>query len=241
MRRRADADETRAALVRHHRNAGLGKLTASILHEVNDPLAYVISNLQQADLAVSELGGAHDTGTIKELLHDALEGMQQIRRVTEELHGFAHGTALDMETADLNRVVEIALQIIETDTSHRVRVEFHAGDIPPVRCHRYQLALLFLHLLENSVEAHSGSGVVHVTTSAGPTWIDAEVSDSGPGIPEDELERVFEPLYSTKEERAGLGLAIAREIATAHGGSLTALPGSGGRFLLRIPVARHAL
>jgi signal transduction histidine kinase len=241
LRQRADADETRAALVRHHRNAGLGKLTASILHEVNDPLAYVISNLQQASLAVSELGGALDTSHLKELLHDALEGMQRIRHVADELRGFAQGTALDMETADLNRVVEIALQIIETDSSHRVRVEFHAGDIPAVRCHRYQLALLFLHLLENAVEALGESGVVHVTTSAGPTWIDAEVGDTGPGIPEDELERVFEPLYTTKKERAGLGLAISREIATAHGGSLKALPGRGARFLLRIPVARHAL
>ena len=146
-----------------------------------------------------------------------------------------------METADLNRIVEIAVQIVQTDTNHRVSVEFQAGELPPVRCHRYQLALLFLHVFENAVDALGGSGVVRVTTSAGPTWVDAEVGDAGPGIPQDDLERVFEPFYTTREERAGLGLAIAREIATAHGGSLTATPGSGATFLLRVPVARHAL
>ena len=228
-------------MVRHHRNAGLGKLTASILHEVNDPLAYAISNLQQAVLAVSELSSAHDTGSLVELLHDALEGMQRIRHVADELRGFAHGTAFDMETADLNRIVEIALQIVQTDSNHRVSVEFHAGELPPVRCHRYQLALLFLHLFENAGDALGGSGVFRVTTSAGPSWVDAEVGDTGPGIPQDDLERVFEPFYTTREERAGLGLAIAREIATAHGGSLTATSGSGATFLLRVPVARHAL
>ena len=230
-------DETRAALIRHHRNAGLGRLIPSILHEVNDPLAYVISNLQQAILAVTELGGACDTTDLKELLHDALEGMQRIRRVADDLTGFAHGTALSMVTGDLNRIIDTALQIVQTDTSHRTRFELHMVELPPVHCHRYQLAQLFLHLCENAVEALGGTGVVRVSTSAGPAWVEVEISDGGPGISEGDLERVFEPFYTTKDGRSGLGLAIARQIAAAHGGSLTATHERGATFRFRLPAA----
>jgi signal transduction histidine kinase len=235
LQRSADVEDSGAARILRHHIAALGRLAPSIAHEVNDPLSYVTSNLRHALRMVEELEAGPVASELGELLHDALEGAERIRRVAEELRRLGRGSVQGMAPADLNEILGTVLQLVRAETKDRVAFELRLETLPPIRCHRYQLAELLLTLLENAVEASGGRGAVRVTTRAAPPWVEVEITDGGPGVRPDGADRLHEPCSSTNGGAAGLGLAISREIATVHGGSLTAASRGGALFQLRLP------
>lgn len=236
-------DDARLALNRLEKMAALGKLAASVAHEINNPMSYVLSNVRAAreclgefETQLRERERETPDGKLEELremLADVSEGLERIRLVAHDLKGFERSEADATRVADLNPIVDTAVRIAQAEAKDSVRFETRYGKVPPVRCHRYQVIQVVLNLLLNAIEAVGEGGSVRISTFGGPGWARVAVTDDGPGIPEELRERVFEPFFTTKVGgSSGLGLAISRDIARAHGGSLEVESSPEGTTLL---------
>jgi len=246
-RRRAEI-EARARLrelVRVNRFAVAGELSAAIAHQLNQPLGAVLANAETAALLLR--APAPDVGEIQEILGDVQRNSLRASDILSGLRRLLRKADADMQPVDLNRIAEDVLGLAWAMAAD-ARVDL-ASDLPArpllIRADAIQLQQAMLNLLVNAIEAvrdgpgARGSVLLRVGASD-PAIAEVTIEDSGPGIPEDETRRIFEPLYSTKPQGMGMGLAIARTIVERHGGTLAAEPRSGGgsRFRIRLPRIR---
>jgi signal transduction histidine kinase len=225
-------------LRRSERLAALGKLLAGVAHEVRNPLAGIRSTAQLWQRGVVGLDGESLDGLVHEV--DRLE------EIVSRLLQFSRADAQDLVPGDLNEVLAEAARLAVGPAeakSVRVEVELDAN-LPPVAMARPALLQVFRNLTTNAVQAMAPGGTLCLTTRQDPSHraILASVSDTGPGLEPETLEHLFEPFFTTKAEGAGLGLAIAREIALAHRGDLQAAnraEGTGAVFTLTLPAVPH--
>jgi signal transduction histidine kinase len=225
------------------RVTSLGALTGSLAHEINQPLASIMANAQAAlrMLTTSPL----DLAELRDTLSDIVSDDRRAGDVLRRLRALLTKEAPESKTLDIKSTMEDILQLVHSDIVMRrvaLDVDF-APDLPPVRGDRVQLQQVALNLLINAFEAVQDLDVerrrVRLQTSRQDGHIVISVVDQGPGVPEDDMARVFEPFYTTKSDGMGLGLPICRTIAMSHGGALVAAPNAdtGMTFSLRLPVA----
>ena len=225
-----------AQAVQAARMAAVGELAGSVVHEINNPL-FAILGLVEFLLRDAEPGTkAHERLT---LVHQT--GLE-IKTIARALLEFARERSGEAETLDLSATAAATVDFFRlTSAARDVEIELRAGTDVPVHGSAPQLKQLVLHLLANAREALPGGGTVTVEVEAAAGEAVLRVSDTGAGIRPFELQRVFEPFFTTRQERGagGLGLAAAQAIAAAHGGTLTAESpaGSGARLTLRLPAA----
>jgi len=211
------------------RMVSVGTLAAGVAHEINNPLAYVSSNLE---LLAKEIGSLHDqlppgrARDLEALVADARSGAERVRRIVRGLRTLSHGDDEQRTHVDLHRVIDTALAIADNEIRHRARLSKEYGATPLVIADEGRLTQVFVNLLVNAAQAIREGNVEHneirvVTRTDGGHAI-AEVHDTGPGIPEDVLHRLFDPFFTTKEVGAGtgLGLSICHGIITALGGRI---------------------
>lgn len=243
----------RLDLVQRDKLSALEKMAASVAHELNNPMGWMLSNLARAREYVEQLRSTLEApagpeavhGTLEALLKDFAglleetdEGLTRVRRVAHELHAMGRQSGEEVELTDLNGVVESALSMARLAAKPRVRFEQHMKPVPPARCRRLDLVQAVFHLLVNALEAGDAGGRLRVTTYRAGGEVRIEVADDGPGVPAEHAERIFEPFFSTKEGHSGLGLPIARDVARAHGGELLLV--DGGVFRLSLPLEEPA-
>jgi PAS domain S-box-containing protein len=239
----------RARLAQADRMASVGMLAAGVAHEINNPLTYVLANLEglAAELRVREAQrpAADGRDDLEALARDALDGAQRIRKIVRDLMVFSGTTSDRLEPVSLNQVIEGAINMSRGEVKYRARLVTELGATPPVQGNEGRLAQVFLNLLVNAAQAIPEGDAEHhritVRTWAEPGAVLAEVTDTGAGIPADVLPRIYEPFFTTKSTGVGtgLGLAISRRIIEEAGGRITAesRPGEGARFLVRLPAA----
>jgi signal transduction histidine kinase len=229
-RAQQDLARQRQELARQEKLAGLGRLVAGVVHELNNPLGIVSS---RAELL---LGDAERAGLSPEAVGDLRvvhRNVQRATAITQALLTFARQAPLEPRPIDVNDVVEDTLaRSAETFTASRVSVE-RALDrtIPGVLGDPYALGQALLAVLKNACEALPDGGRVTVVTGrepGRPDWIRLRVADTGPGIPIDALPRLFEPFHTTKLRAPGLGLAVAYGIIRDHGGQIEVESASAG-------------
>ena len=216
--------------------AALGELAAELTHEIRNPLAGVSSALQ---LMRSE---ESDPPTERTQLIDQM--LAELTRVSKTLTGLLalarpqppQKTATDLValTRDVVRLFEPRLH------GCRVRLTVQAPDpLPTLQVDRGQITQLLLNLLSNAAQAVADGGSIEVRLALFPDeeGVMLSVVDDGAGIPADRLEKIWEPFYTTKEKGTGLGLAVCRQIAELHEGTITveSIPGEGARFLVLLP------
>jgi C4-dicarboxylate-specific signal transduction histidine kinase len=229
-----------------NRVAAMGELTASLAHELNQPLAAILSNAQAAGRFLG--GESPDLVQVRECLTDIVADDKRAAEVIRRLRGLLKKEAAQRSSVDLNEVVSEAIRLLRNDAMLRnvsVKVEPFPG-LPPVLGDRIQLYQVALNLIVNGVDAVAerppGNRWVLVRTAVSHGGgVELTVEDSGKGIAEGDLSRVFEPFFSTKQEGLGMGLSICRSIVEAHGGRIWAerrTPGVAFRCLL--PVAQQA-
>ncbi len=240
------------------RMVSLGTLTGGVAHQLNNPLSYVTANLafvaeEVAALAGRLAAGVDDAGLaesarqVLDAAADARDGVDKVRGLVRDLQTLSRGDDAALVPLDLTQVLESSINVAGSELTHRAVVRRAlAAALPPVRANEARLGQVFLNLLVNAAHAipagRTSEQVVHVRSFAAPGQrVAVEVSDTGCGIPADQLESIFEPFFSTKAPGAGagLGLSVCRSIVEALGGEIEVESevGVGSTFRVLLPVA----
>jgi len=241
-------DEVRLAaqLRLSERMASLGTLASGVAHEVNNPLAFIVANLNtvRGELSrVKELPGL-DLADIRAALAEAQEGAERVASIVGNLKAFSRGD--DEQTpvpCDLGPILEGVLNLAGNETRHRARVVKDFRPVPLVVANQARLGQLFLNLVLNAAQAipdgHVETNQLTVSTETVNGAAVVTVQDTGEGIAPENLGRVFDPFFSTKHagRGTGMGLFIALGIAKELGGDIQvdSSVGAGTRFKVRLP------
>jgi len=239
--------DLRRRLVTSGRLAAVGELAAGIAHEINNPIAYVGSNLgtlreywsELAKLARPDSPGLDAlVADGEELVEECVEGVRRVELIVRDVKGFSHASGDSRALLDINQLIDSALRVVAPQLGE-TQIESSYGSVPFVRVSGRRLQQVILNLLVNAAHAVGHAGTVKVTTIAHDGWIDLTVADDGCGMEPNVLERVFDPFFTTKrvDEGTGLGLAICYQIVRDHGGeiSLESTLGSGTQVRVRLP------
>ncbi|MEO8874554.1 MAG: ATP-binding protein, partial [Polyangiaceae bacterium] len=240
-----DRRQIQAGLVQADRLSTFGMMAAGIAHEINNPLAYSITNIDVLARRLTALssmarglithGDAPAAAELStgleqcaEMILIAQEGMGRVRSIVRDLKMFSRDDAGAQERIDLRAILESSINIARGEIRHRARVVRDYGEIPFVTGSASRLGQVFLNLLVNAAQAitegRSDGEIRVVTRTAEHGDAIVEVVDNGVGIPESEIDRIFDPFVTTKPdgEGTGLGLHIARTITRAAGGDVRA-------------------
>jgi PAS domain S-box-containing protein len=237
-RKRADAE-----LAHANRVATMGQLSASIAHEVNQPLAALLTN---AETAVRWLDRQPpNLEKVRPLLDRIIGDSKRAAVIVSRIRDFSKKAAVRKREFEINEaIVEIMLLTRAPISEHRVLVTMQLSDgLPRILGDRVQLQQVILNLIMNAIESLSGVSegsreLLISTREAESGGVLVAVSDTGPGLPPTEFARIFEAFYTTKASGLGMGLSICRSIVEAHGGQLSAAPNEprGAVFYVRLPI-----
>ncbi len=244
--RKTERQQMQQRLILADRMASLGTLAAGVAHEINNPLAFISSNL---DVLADEMRSADLSAGSLELVEQSREGVQRVARIVRDLNVFSRGeSSAAARAVDVRAAIASARTMMQHQIRHRARLELDLAELPPVRGNEPQLAQVFVNLLANAVQAIPDSGtaahrvgVKAFALSAGEVAI--EVFDTGVGIPAEALPRIFEPFFTTKPvgQGTGLGLSICHGIVAALGGRIEvrSQPGEGTTVRVVLQVAEE--
>ena len=216
----------------------LSGLLGRVAHEIRNPLSSLDIHLQllEEDLATMAPQTRDRLAGRLEIMHGELH---RLEAVVKQFLRLAGPSALDLAPVDIAKVVTHACDVLQPEAAAREieLVTCLADGLPPLMADGDQLIQATLNLVLNALQAVAQRGRVRVTVRAAEEGLVLEVEDSGPGIPQEALHAIFDPYYTTKTEGSGLGLWIAQQIITAHGGTLRATnaPGGGAVFTARLP------
>jgi two-component system cell cycle sensor histidine kinase/response regulator CckA len=237
------------------RLASLGTMVASVAHEINNPLTLVLGGigiaLAELKKRTAELGSPAWLADVCATLAQAEFGSEQIRNIVGDLRTIAQPNPEEGATVELRRVLEWAIDAAAHELRRRVKVTTTTcfGNIPRVKGNETRLGQIFVNLIVNAAQAMAG-GPYEANEIKVSTFVDAngrvvtEIADTGPGIPEDLVEKIFEPFFTTKKETGGtgLGLSICRGIVASLGGTITVRSnvGKGTTFRVALEAAGDA-
>jgi two-component system NtrC family sensor kinase len=244
---REKSDELERAyqhLVQSEKMVSLGKLSAVVAHEINNPLAGILTYAKLVErMAERGFNGDQRLHEAKGYLHTIESESRRCGVIVKNLLTFARQAPLSPQKNNLNEIVERCLLLVGHQLElQSIDLEKHLeASLPPIYCDSAQVQQALLALLVNAIEAMPQGGRLRVTTSYDRARGEATVSisDEGPGIPPDVLPHIFEPFFTTKEEGqgVGLGLAVAFGIVSQHGGTIDAAstPQKGTTFTVALP------
>jgi signal transduction histidine kinase len=256
----------RSRLLLSGRLAAVGELAAGVAHEINNPLAYVRSNVALLMEHIEEIGSFTRDQTIaatsprggsqtkekrredvlsridesRELLEETQEGVDRAVSIVRDIKGFSHRGSGERETVDLCELLDSVLRVAAPQLGARLAVERAYSDLPHVRCAPQEIKQVFLNIVLNASQAIDGEGCIRVEAESRGGHVTVRVFDDGPGIPLAVRERVFDPFFTTKPvgKGTGIGLAISYEIVRRHDGRIElTCPEAGGTCAeVRLPI-----
>ena len=240
---RPDSEAFNQRLAQASRMTSMGELTASIAHEINQPMAAIVNNVEAACVLLD--AGMIDQAGLKEILADIREDGLRTGETIRRIRDLASKRGTRFEFFELNELVANAMRLLLPAASRRhIVIRTELGPVPMVRADRVQLQQVLLNLAINAMDAMDGLAAgpreIVIRTHHVPqaNRLELAVTDRGHGIPPERLEKIFESFYTTKGEGMGLGLSIARSIVRAHHGSIWAEnnPGGGATFRFTLPL-----
>jgi signal transduction histidine kinase len=238
-----------AQLRRAQKLEALGRLAAGIAHEINNPLAFVIANLQYVRDALDHPTGDPQRAPLDELasaLSEACVGGDRIKQIVRDLKAFAQPHDESLAVVDVRPVLDFSIKMASAEIRKRAQLSTRFDEVPAVWAISGRLEQVFVNLLVNAAQATApdappAANRITVTARGADDMVVVEISDTGVGIPAANLERIFDPFFTTKPVGVGtgLGLSICHSIVTAFGGDLTveSEEGKGSTFRVTLPSA----
>ena len=239
-----------ALMLKQEKLATLGTLSAGVAHEINNPLAFVASNVStlqsylQLYQHVQTLLETHYPGETMapalrsyletndfeyinedagELLEDTLEGLKRVANIVQSLKNFAYDQPAKRQSADINEGIESTLKLLKLPLEH-IEVEKHLAPLPNIDCNPSELNQVILNLLTNAADALDGRSQpkISIKTYLNGSEILITISDNGCGMPESVVSNIFVPFFTTKDvgKGTGMGMSISYGIVESHGGSI---------------------
>ena len=250
-----------AKLLEADRLTTFGMIAAGLAHEINNPLAYVLTNHEVLSRELPRLAikarevhelaeGGPDLEAIAKglaqctsMLSVAMEGLERVRSIVRDLKTFSRADPVEEVLVDVHHVLDSAINVAQSELRHRARIVRSYGEVAPVRGSTSRLGQVFLNLVVNGAQAipesRQGGGVVRITTStASDGWACIAIADDGEGMSAETRRRLFEPFHTTKPgQGTGLGLYITRSIVEAHGGTIEvdSTEGLGTTVYVKLP------
>lgn len=251
---RTQIDSLTAQLAEEYRMASIGRLLASIVHEINSPIGSILSNTQvlmrSLELVKQALAGGDAAAMAKagRLVDTALTlvaidkiACERISEVVRGLKTFARVDTSELRKANLNEEIQNTLKLTHGQFHPRIQVETDLGELPKVECHPTMLGQVFLNILVNAGQAIDGQGKITVRTRQEGDGVHVSIADTGHGIKPEDRHKIFAGGFTTKAVGVGtgLGMAISKKIVEqTHGGSLDfeSEVGVGTTFHIRVPI-----
>jgi len=236
--------QSEAQLFATDRLASVGTLAAGVAHEINNPLAAVIANLE---LAVADLQAIGVGGELLEEVKDAREAAERVRLIVRDLRLFSRAEEPRRGRVDVREVLESTLRMAWHEIRHRARLVKAFDEIPAVEANEARLGQVFLNLVINAAhaipEGRAETNQIRVATHKDEQHVVVEIADTGVGMSNELMEHIFTPFFSTRPAGigTGLGLPICRRLVEDIGGELrvTSRPGKGSTFTILLPAADH--
>mgnify|MGYP004466320789 FL=1 len=230
--------ETQIQLINSEKMASLGQLVAGVAHEINTPVASIKSN----NGIVSKLLGSIEDADLKEMLTDIneidKEAVNRISNIVTSLKKFVRLDEAELQEADINKELDLTLELIRHETKNRIEVIRNYGEIPVIKCFPNMLNQVFTNILINACQAIDGKGTISISTEYKDKNLIVKIKDSGKGIPQNQLNKIFSAGFTTKGVGVGtgLGLAICTKIIEKHKGEITVNSevGKGSEFVITI-------
>ena len=237
-RYQAELQSTQLQLIQSEKLDSLGRMAAGIAHEVKNPLMMLLTGVK---ILSKRLADADDETQV--LLQDMTDAVARADRIIGGLLSYSRNRDLDTAIVDLNATIEQSLVLVkhEIDKRHVRVVKDLAASLPPVKLDEFKIQQVFVNLITNALHAMGDEGEICLKTcvetmtrgngigyratdhfAPGERVVVAHIEDSGPGIPDDHLQRVFDPFFTTKPTGVGtgLGLSVSRQIVEMHGGTI---------------------
>ena len=239
--RTKELKETQFQLMHTEKLAALGKIAATVAHEINNPLTGVFTYVKLMERKIEEgKDGAPDVEKFREYLSTMSREVQRTSAIVLNLLDFTRPKELTRKVVDLNSLVDESLNIVRNKLAiSDITVEKEMDPLPEIPADPSQMKQVFINLIINACEAMEGGGVLTIKSRHDGSRNTETVSfaDTGPGISPEELAHVFDPFYTTKEKGTGLGLAVVYGIITKHNGRIEvkSSPGGGTEMIVSLP------
>jgi two-component system, NtrC family, sensor kinase len=255
--------ETQAMLSQSEKMSALGQLIAGIVHEINNPMAYVMTNIEMIGQYFLSIKGFYEdykrqkninTADIEEkynmdyilndfsaLQKETLAGGEKIKKIISDLRDYSRIDALEKSICNISKCIMSSLNIAKAEIKrHSINLSLNFLDTPDIECFPAQLNQVFLNLIMNSIQATGDEGNISINLYEKPDFVTVEVEDDGTGILTENKSKIFEPFFTTKPKGIGVGLGLNlsyRIIKDMHKGEIgfSSIAGKGTKFTISIP------
>lgn len=243
-----ELQNTQAKLIQTEKMAALGQLVAGVAHEINTPLGSINSNIEINQLITSKLLNKNNNEEESRKLIEKIVKVNDINsiacarilNIVKSLKNFSRLDEAEFQKVDIHQGIDSTLILLNNQIKNRIVIHKNYGEIPEIECYPNQLNQVFMNILVNSSQAIENKGDIYIKTFISNNKVFVEFTDSGKGINEDSLAKIFDPGFTTKGVGVGtgLGLSISYKIIEKHNGSITVsnTENLGARFLIELPV-----
>jgi signal transduction histidine kinase len=269
IERTGDLERSQRQVMQAEKMAAIGLLAAGVAHELNNPIGFVTSNIgtlsTYVDAFISLIETARESigcasapaaalyeeqlrqkdydflsEDTRNLLVESKDGMDRMRRIVLDLRDFSRTGDQTWQMADIHSGLESTINLVWNEIKYKADVIRNYGDLPPVNCVPSQINQVFMNILVNAAQAIEAHGRITITTARARQEVTIEISDTGRGIPPENLTQVFEPFFTTKPvgRGTGLGLSLSYGIIRKHNGTITvdSTVGKGTTFRILLPI-----
>ncbi len=229
--------DTQLKLINSEKMASLGQLVAGVAHEINTPVASIKSNNEITKKLISKIKDDEILNLLKEINEIDGEAIGRINRLVVSLRKFVRLDEAELQEADINKEIDLTLDLIRHETKNRIEIVKNYSKLPPVKCYPNMLNQVFMNILVNAVHAIKDRGTITIDTNYKNDNLSVKIKDTGCGIKEPD--KIFFAGYTTKGVGVGtgLGLAISQKIIEKHKGKISVKTkiNEGSEFTITIP------
>lgn len=238
-----ELQETQLHLIHSEKMASLGQLIAGVAHEINTPIGSIKSN----NAIMTKLAKQIEDSELAEMFTETTRidkvAIDRISNLVVSLKKFVRLDEEDLQEADINKELDLTLDIIYHETKHKAEIVKEYSEIPKIKCYPNMLNQVFMNLLINACQAIEDKGIIKISTNLENNNLIVKIKDNGKGIKKENLNKIFDAGFTTKSVGVGtgLGLAISSKIIAKHNGKITVNSelNKGTEFTITIPV-EHA-